>query len=67
MPGGVAAKAEQYKFDLHWKRLQAAGIDIASAPRLVPLAVESGGRLGDHFLAFLGELSRLLDSQRKVP
>ena len=63
IPGGVAAKAEQHKLDVYWKRLREAGIDLASAPRLVPMAVESGGRMGEHLLAFLGEFARF--SQKK--
>ena len=33
-------------------------MDLSRVPRMIPLAIESGGRLGVHWLAFLGELGR---------
>ena len=58
IPGKVVMDAENFKLNKYWKRMVASGMDPAQIPRFVPLAMESGGRMGDHWLAFLGELAR---------
>ena len=58
VPGKVAQEAEKLKINKYWMRMLNSGMDPAQIPRFIPLAMESGGRMGDHWLAFLGELAR---------